>query len=828
MAQPLAAALKAKKVDDAVRLWAEMQTSGTIEADARTLAALATLAACNRHNETAWTAYSHGKSVEGLRTMRGAGINFNAVLYACCRDPAMCEKALSVWDDMAAEGVAPELEPLNKLMLSCLARGRYDDGFRIFLAAMDANLQPPPPVCLALLRTCGVAPRLATMAYAVFVTMKGASAELPQDALLTLLRGCVKTGTLEQVGAARGDGMRAAASRSRPTSSRPHHRRWRHHHPPHRHHHPHPLRFTPWPAQAFDVYDFAFGAAGAPPPPPEAASELIVRCAQEAQPARGAALARALAARAAGGEGAEGAVGGHATAAAYNALLGSYCRLSLARSNPAHAAAAAALLEEMQGAAGRGPAERPLIGQIVLACARTNQPAKALGAFDALREHPETNAAAPLEPAVLRALVLAVGKAAAGAGAGAGAAVSAEHARALLAAQAGAASLDEEMTRLDAAGALGTLDKEIGGALVRIATAAGLLRAARAVLERMCEQAEPPAPPGSALLGVFVGACAKHADAEAAGAEAARAFDALAPHRALAPAAHGEIWACLLPVCCRARRAADALRLFSALREAGAPPAAAAAAEVLAALREQGLAKEAFELEASLAAGGAAPLGADGGAAPAPPVTVAAPSAASGAAAMEVDGEGGEEPGGGGGGSGDVQPAAAAAAAAAAAGLTPAEHEASLAKLLTEALAQKRIEPAVQLVRQCAAAGLAPAEASVLQLLQASWPASPTAHAGRPDGLHIRLHLHHIASSTTTCPSCRSCSSTRGGRSTRSACTRRWRRAAPRSARRRCSPRCCGGCSGARRRPRSPCAPSRCTMSCARPTRTHSSRRGPS
>ena len=51
----------------------------------------------------------------------------------------MCEKALRVWDDMAEQGVPPELEPMSKLMLSCLARGRFDDGFRIFLAARSAE-----------------------------------------------------------------------------------------------------------------------------------------------------------------------------------------------------------------------------------------------------------------------------------------------------------------------------------------------------------------------------------------------------------------------------------------------------------------------------------------------------------------------------------------------------------------------------------------------------------------------------------------------------------------------------------------------------------------
>ena len=299
----LQAALSARNVEDAVRIFTEMQAAGAIDADTRALAALATLAARNRHNDTAWAAYEHGKSSAGTREMRGAGLNFNAVLYACCRDPAMCEKALSVWDDMAEQGVPPELEPMSKLMLSCLARGRFDDGFRIFLAAIDANVQPGAQVCCALLRTCGVAPRLATMAYAVFVTMKNAGSEVPADVALTLLRGCLKTGTLEQ---------------------------------------------------AFDVYDTAAGVVreGAPPPSADAASELALRCAQEAQPARGAALLKGLTAR-----------GARASAAAYGALVGSYCRLSLARSNPSHAAAAHALVEEMDAAS--VPHERAHLAQVV-------------------------------------------------------------------------------------------------------------------------------------------------------------------------------------------------------------------------------------------------------------------------------------------------------------------------------------------------------------------------------------------------------------------------------------------------------------------------------
>ena len=112
--------------------------------------------------------------------------------------------------------------------------------------------------------------------------------------------------------------------------------------------------------------------------------------------------------------------------------------------------------------------------QVVLACARTNQAAKALAAFDLLRVHPRTPPTAPLEPPALRALVLAVGKAAGsgsggggGGGAGSGGAaggggsaavVSAAQATALLAAMAGVATLDESTLE---GGALGSLDKEV-------------------------------------------------------------------------------------------------------------------------------------------------------------------------------------------------------------------------------------------------------------------------------------------------------------------------------------------------------------------------------
>ena len=112
--------------------------------------------------------------------------------------------------------------------------------------------------------------------------------------------------------------------------------------------------------------------------------------------------------------------------------------------------------------------------QVVLACARTNKAAKALAAFDLLRVHPRIPPSAPLEPPALRALVLAVGKAAgsgSGAGAGSGGAgggggtavVSAAQATALLAAMAGVATLDEGTLER---GALGALDKEVSLALI--------------------------------------------------------------------------------------------------------------------------------------------------------------------------------------------------------------------------------------------------------------------------------------------------------------------------------------------------------------------------
>jgi len=287
----------------------------------------------------------------------------------------------------------------------------------------------------------------------------------------------------------------------------------------------------------------------------------------------------------------------------------------------------------------------------------------------------------------------------------------------------------------------------VGGALVKVCCAAGLLAAARAVLAHLCAQTDPPAPPGAALLASFIAACARHEDAAVAGAEAARAFDGLSSQPTLALASCGEIWASLLPVCCAARRATDALRLFRKLRDAGGDyaPGAAAAADLLAALRAEGLTQDAFELQASLqsgvAAGGAAAAAAAGGVAAAAggaaaggAAAAAAAAAAGGGEGMEVDseeGQGGAE----GGANGAPPPAAAshlqqaAAAAAAAAGLTPDEHAASLRRLLDEAVEQARLEQAVEIVRQCGAAAVTPPEASVLALLHALFAAERPQHA---------------------------------------------------------------------------------------------------
>ena len=283
----------------------------------------------------------------------------------------------------------------------------------------------------------------------------------------------------------------------------------------------------------------------------------------------------------------------------------------------------------------------------------------------------------------------------------------------------------------------------MGGALVKACCAAGLLAAARGVLAHLCAQTDPPAPPGAALLAGFVAACARHEDTAVAGAEAARAFDDLSSQPTLALTSCGEIWASLLPVCCAAQRATDALRLFRALRDAGGDyaPGAAAAADLLAALRAEGLAQDAFELQASLESGGAAagqPSAAGGAAAAAggaKTAAAAAAAAAGGGEGMEVDSEEGQA-GAEGGANGVPPPAAAshlqqaaAAAAAAAAGLTPDEHAASLRRLLDEAVEQARLEQAVEIVRQCGAAAVAPPEASVLALLHALFAAERPQHA---------------------------------------------------------------------------------------------------
>ena len=129
---------------------------------------------CTAENEVAHEIYALGKRAHGVAAMRAGGLFLNQLLYACCRESSMLDKALEVWADLQAAGEAVEAEPVGKLILACLAKSKYDDAFGAFLVAIDGGKQPAAPVCTALVRVCAVAPRLAASCYAVFLSMGGA------------------------------------------------------------------------------------------------------------------------------------------------------------------------------------------------------------------------------------------------------------------------------------------------------------------------------------------------------------------------------------------------------------------------------------------------------------------------------------------------------------------------------------------------------------------------------------------------------------------------------------------------------------------------------
>ena len=105
-----------------------------------------TLVAILRQNRlhVAHEIYALGKRAHGVAAMRAGGLFLNQLLYACCREASMLDKALEVWADLQAAGEAVEAEPVGKLILACLAKSKYDDAFGAFLAAIVAAVVLAP------------------------------------------------------------------------------------------------------------------------------------------------------------------------------------------------------------------------------------------------------------------------------------------------------------------------------------------------------------------------------------------------------------------------------------------------------------------------------------------------------------------------------------------------------------------------------------------------------------------------------------------------------------------------------------------------------------
>eukprot|EP00965_Chrysotila_dentata_P201703 6180706-Pleurochrysis_carterae.AAC.1 len=187
----------------AAALDADLQRyDATKEATREELVKMCNACALHKRNDTAARLYADGKAAHGIPALLEAGLNLNALLYACCREPRMLKQAMDVWNDIKVSRVIPDTEPMQKLILSCLGNSKFDHAFNIFLAAIEAGLQPSERVCGALVRTASVQPRLAQLAYGVFLSVRGAGMRLPPKELLGLARACAKQGTLDQAVAA--------------------------------------------------------------------------------------------------------------------------------------------------------------------------------------------------------------------------------------------------------------------------------------------------------------------------------------------------------------------------------------------------------------------------------------------------------------------------------------------------------------------------------------------------------------------------------------------------------------------------------------------------
>ena len=279
--------LRAKNVDGALRAFDQVRASGEA-IDPRALAALCNLCALNRKNEQAHSAFSLGCSTHGAQALVGAGLNLNALLYACCRDPSkMLTQAMGIWGAMSELGVKLDTEPANKLILANITQGEHEAAFGAFLGAIDSGVQPSESVCAALIRTCGADARHAQSAFAVWMVMQNGGMLLPPELATVLATACLSDGTLDQ---------------------------------------------------AIAVYD-SIQRGATQPPDVVLTSALAAQCASAtpAQPARGAALLRSL--RAAGLK---------PTPAACSVVLEGLCRVASGRPNQPSVNSAFDLLCEMQ------------------------------------------------------------------------------------------------------------------------------------------------------------------------------------------------------------------------------------------------------------------------------------------------------------------------------------------------------------------------------------------------------------------------------------------------------------------------------------------------
>ncbi|KAL1521246.1 hypothetical protein AB1Y20_020917 [Prymnesium parvum] len=552
--EALAAALVARQPDEAARAFDELRAA-QLTPEPRALAALINLLSLHRKNAQAVSAFAFASQTLGTAAAVGAGVNMNALVYACCREPAnLLSHAMSTWRAMVELGVPLDTEPANKLICANLALARRDDAFTVFLGAIDAGVQPSEAACTALVSTCADEPRLGQSAFAVFLVMQNAGLSLRADVGASLVRACLETGTLEQ---------------------------------------------------AVQAYDGVPAFASQPDVGLTCALATSCALATPAQPARAAALLRSLL-----------AAGKQPTVAASDAVLGALSRAALGRPNPASVNSAAEFALEM-AAMGLEPSIGPL-KQLLLASCRTNQHLRVVQVLGALMGHSKA-AASPPEEVLMRSVALAIGGAieasaahgvtasqesamlvldalAACAPAAPPAAAAAESAEDAAAQPCGGDGVARQLLRLP-------LDRDLAAALVRLCCVASLFGGARTLLRHMCVAREPPMAPGVGLLATFLVACC---GSKQGVVEGVAAFAQLSEHQVFSVGACAEIWESLVGGCIRHDELEAAVSLCRQMSRAGAEVSADAMLQLHAALEAKpGLEQEAVEVRTLLEMRGA-------------------------------------------------------------------------------------------------------------------------------------------------------------------------------------------------------------------------------